>query len=45
MPLCKMSPDTVVRRVEFARELLDRGAVTSKQLVMSNKENIYLIYC
>jgi hypothetical protein len=45
MPLCKMSPDTVVRRVEFARELLDRVAVTSKQPIMSNKENIYLTYC
>ncbi len=37
MPLCKMSPDTVVRRVEFARELLDRMAVTLKQPIVSNK--------
>jgi hypothetical protein len=44
MPPCKMSPDTLVREVELPGELLNHAAGTPKQLIMSNKENIYLIY-
>ena len=39
-----MSPDTVVREVELPGDLRDRAAGTTKQSVMSNKTNIYLIY-
>jgi hypothetical protein len=39
-----MSPDTVVHEVELPGDFLDRAAGTPKQPIMSNKENISLIY-
>jgi hypothetical protein len=38
-------PDTVIRKVELARDIRAGVAGTPKQPIMTNKQNIYLIYC
>jgi hypothetical protein len=45
MPPYKMSLDTVVHEVELPGRAPLACGQTPKQPIMSNKENIYLIYC